>query len=360
MAAPSDAFVLPRTGRTVRNRSVLAAMTNKQSHEDGTLSDEEIRWLTLRAQGGFGIITTAAANVTEKGRGWEGEMGVWGDHQLPGLTKMATGIRQHGALSLVQIFHGGMRAPEAINGVQPVSASVNTEAGMEGSTRALSGPEVSKLVEDFADAARRCHVAGFDGVELHGAHSYLICQFLGQQTNRREDEWGGSYRARIGFLFAIIEAVRACTPPEFLLFVRISPLIEKMGIHLDESLRLAEDLAQAEIDGLHISCWDVFQDVEDEDERLMTKRFADAVPNGFPLISTGAVWSANDAQFVLDEGADLVGVGRVAIGHPDWPIHLANGAYDPQRPPFSAEHLADAGLSPVFIDYMRRWKNFVE
>ena len=359
MADPSDAFVLPRTGRTLRNRSVLAAMTNKQSHDDGTLSDEEIHWLTMRAQGGFGIVTTAAANVTETGRGWDGEMGVWGDHQLPGLTTMATELRSHGAVSLVQLFHGGMRAPQRINGVQPVSASINTEAGMEGSTRELTSDEVHGIVEDFAQAAARCELAGFDGVELHGAHSYLICQFLGKKTNRRTDEWGGSYDARKRFLWAIIDAVRAVTSPNFLVFVRISPLIEKMGIELEDSLRLAQDLAAVDVDGLHISCWDVFQSVDDDDERLMTKRFADALPDGFPLISTGAVWSAHDAQFVLDEGADLVGVARVAIGHFDWANRVSDSAYDPQRQPFSAQHLATQGLSPVFIDYMRRWKNFV-
>ena len=91
----------------------------------------------------------------------------------------------------------------------------------------------------------------------------------------------------------------------------------------------------------------------------MTKRFADALPDGFPFISTGAVWSAHDAQFVLDEGADLVGVARVAIGHFDWANRVSDSAYDPQRQPFSAQHLATQGLSPVFIDYMRRWKNFV-
>ena len=82
-------FTFPRTGHIVRNRSVLAAMTNKQSHADGILSDEEINWLVKRAEGGFGIITTAATHVVPEGQGWDGEMGVWGDHQLPGLTRMA-------------------------------------------------------------------------------------------------------------------------------------------------------------------------------------------------------------------------------------------------------------------------------
>ncbi|MBT5595479.1 MAG: NADH:flavin oxidoreductase, partial [Euryarchaeota archaeon] len=106
---PSSRFTLPRTGHVLLNRSVLAAMTNKQSNEDGSLSDEEIKWLVRRAKGGFAITTTAAANVTEHGRGWEGEMGVWGDHQLPGLTKMATQLNETGTVSLAQIFHGGMR-----------------------------------------------------------------------------------------------------------------------------------------------------------------------------------------------------------------------------------------------------------
>jgi 2,4-dienoyl-CoA reductase-like NADH-dependent reductase (Old Yellow Enzyme family) len=252
-----------------------------------------------------------------------------------------------------------MRAPKSINGVQPVSASVNTESGMEGSTRELSSGEVLAMVEDFATAAKRCEQAGFDGVELHGAHSYLICQFLGIETNRREDEWGGTYDKRKRFLWAIIDAIRAITSPDFLIFVRISPVIEKMGIHLDESLQLAKDLAKAKVDGLHISCWDVFQTVGDDDDRLMTQRFADALPNEFPLISTGAVWSAKDAHFVMEQGAHLVGVARVAIGHADWAEQIADSSYNPQQQPFTAEHLAAQGLSPVFIDYMRRWKNFV-
>ena len=128
-------------------------MTNKQSNEDGSLSDEEIKWLVRRAKDGFAITTTAAANVTEHGRGWDGEMGVWGDHQLPGLTKMATQLNETGTLSLAQIFHGGMRAPQSLNGVQPVSASENTEDGMDGLyTRELSHEEVLEMIQSFTDA----------------------------------------------------------------------------------------------------------------------------------------------------------------------------------------------------------------
>ena len=254
-----------------------------------------------------------------------------------------------------------MRAPKHINGVQPISASINTEPGMNGVyTRALSHEEIVEMVQSFTDAAVRCHKAGFDGVELHGAHSYLICQFLGIVTNRREDDWGGDLEGRSRFLREIITSIRKQTSPDFLIVVRISPIIEKLGIYLEDSLQLARILSELEIDILHISCWDVFQKVDsDLDNRSLTKIFSEVTDNRLPLISTGAVWSAKDAQYVIDEGADLVGVARVGIAYPDWPKHLSDTSYSPEKPPFSERHLLEADLSPVFVEYMRAWKGFV-
>jgi len=357
----TDSIVFPRIGSKSVNRTLLAAMTNKQSNQDGTLSSEEINWLVRRAKGGFGITTTAAANITETGRGWDGEMGVWGDHQLSGLTEMATQLNKTGTISLVQLFHGGMRAPESLNGVQPISASKNTESGMDGKyTREMTEDEIYSMIESFTQAALRCEKAGFQGVELHGAHSYLICQFLGSITNRREDVWGGDIYSRSKFLCKIIESIREATSSNFLIAIRISPIIEKAGIYLEDSLELARILCDMDIDMLHISCWDVFQPVEgDESGPSLTKRFSEVIPKNIPLISTGAVWDSKDAQWLMDEGADIVGVARVAIGHPDWPKHLSDVNYQPQRPPFSVEHLENVELSPVFIEYMKRWKNFV-
>ena len=357
----TDSIVFQRVGLKSVNRTLLAAMTNKQSNADGTLSDEEIKWLVRRAKGGFGITTTAAANVTETGRGWDGEMGVWGDHQLPGLTEMATQLNQTDTISLVQLFHGGMRAHESLNGVQPISASKNTEAGMDGKyTREMTDEEIRSMIESFTQAALRCEKAGFHGVELHGAHSYLICQFLGSITNRREDDWGGDIFSRSRFLRKIIESIRRVTNPNFLIAVRISPIIEKVGLYLEDSMELARILSNMEIDMFHISCWDVFQPVDgDESGPSLTKRFSQIVPQTIPLISTGAVWTSKDAQWLMDEGADIIGVARVGIGHPDWPQHLGEENYQPQKPPFSIEHLENVDLSPVFIEYMKRWKNFV-
>ena len=105
---PSDSFIFNRTGHKIRNRAVLAAMTNKQSHSDGTLSNSEMKWLTRRAKGGFGIITTAAAHISKDGQGWNGELGLFDDMHIDNLTKLTDSIHSHGSLSFAQLFHGGM------------------------------------------------------------------------------------------------------------------------------------------------------------------------------------------------------------------------------------------------------------
>ena len=189
------------------------------------------------------------------------------------------------------------------------------------------------------------------------ASRYFI---LGQETNRRTDKWGGDIVGNSRFLPEIIRSVRSAVGEDFLIAVRISPIIEKAGIYLEDSLELAKIISEMEIDMLHISCWDVFQSVDDGNDASLTKRFRQIIPKTISLISTGAVWDSKDAQWLMNEGADIVGVARVGIGHPDWPILLTDSNYQPERPPFSVEHLANTDLSPVFIEYMKRWKNFVE
>ena len=362
MNSPDEPFQFQRTGHVSRNRAVLAAMTNKQSASDGTLSEDEINWLLMRAEGGFGIVTTAATHVTEGGQGWTGEMGVWGDHHIPGLTRLANGIRERGAISLAQIFHGGMFAPESITGTQPVSASENPlSKDSEETSRELSYDEIEAIVSAFGDAASRCAKAGFDGVELHGAHGYLICQFLGEKTNRREDVWGGGIFERARFLMRIIQDVRNKVPEDFIIGVRISPEHRKVGVRLEDSLELAEMLSEAGVDFLHISCWDCSAGSLEfpEDKRTLTQWFSDRLGKSVPIISAGGIWSTADAESVMGHGADMIAVARAAIGHADWASQISEENYSPEKPPFSREHLLEQGLSETFVDYMRRWDGFV-
>lgn len=359
-ANPTDEFVFPRTGKRARNRAVLAAMTNRQSLPDGTLSQDEHDWLVMRAANGFGIVTTACAHVSQDGQGFEGEVGIWADNHIAGLSQLASNLRKHGALSLMQIFHAGMRAPQRLIGTQPVSASANrTEASATGYTRGLAEQEIQRIINDFAQAAKRAAVAGFDGVELHGAHGYLICQFLSTVHNQRRDSWGGSLENRARFLFEIIDAVKKVVPSDFLIGVRLSP--EHEGVQIQDSLKVASMLTNAGIDFLHLSCWDSFKGARGRpnDRRTLTEMFTKTIKHLPPIITAGGIWTPEDAQKVMDMGADFVAVARPAIGNPDWALGLADPKYCPLRPPYSPAHLRKCGLNDTFIHYMRNWKGFV-
>ena len=161
-------------------------------------------------------------------------------------------------------------------------------------------------------------------------------------------------------MLQIIERIRQVTSDDFILGVRISPEYKNIGVVLEDSLDLVDMLVESGIDFLHISCWDCFTPpTHHDDPRMLTEIFAERLVNRLPMITCGAVWSTAQAQEVMDQGADFVAVARSAIGHADWASHLGDADYDPQRPPFTAEHLLAEGLSEKFVDYMRAWQGFV-
>lgn len=356
-----DPFVFAR-GPRAPNRVVLAAMTNKQSHPDGTLGEDELTWLAARARGGFGTVTTCALHVSPDGQGWDGELGAFGDEHLPGLTRVAAACRAEGGLALAQIVHTGSRAPSRLTGQQPWSASafVLDEPRFE-APRAATEEDIRRTIEAFAAAAGRCAAAGFDGVELHAAHGYLLCQFLGTLTNTRDDAWGGSPERRQALLREVLAAARAATPEGFLVGVRLSPEVPAQGLVLDESLAAARQLVADGADFVHASLWDSFAVPETRPDLDVphTTLWRQTLGPEVPLIVTGGIWTPGQAAQILAQGADLIGLARAAIAHPDWPRRAADPAWDPERPPYSAQRLRDAALGEVFVDYMRRWPDFV-
>ena len=362
-AKPGDSFTFPRTGHVTRNRTVLAAMTNKQSHKDGSISDQEIRWLNRRAEGGFGIVTTAAANVSEDGQGWKGEIGLYHDRQIENFRKLVSLVHDNGGLIFAQLFHGGMRSPESLTGKIPISASkIPCKDSSIGFTRPASLSDINRIIQDFTLAAERCVKAGFDGVEIHGAHGYLITQFLGIKTNTRKDEWGGDINGRSKFLIEIYRSIKGSVPEHFIIGVRISPEISDIGIILDDSMRLAKILRDEYIDFLHLSCWDIYKTSKHypDDPKTLTEWFTTNITNLPTVISSGKIWTCKDAKNILKQGADLAAVARVGIPYPDWPNNLWDKDYSPQPGPFTVKQLKEADLGDAFIDYMRNWKGFVE
>jgi 2,4-dienoyl-CoA reductase-like NADH-dependent reductase (Old Yellow Enzyme family) len=345
-----------RTGLTARNRVVLAPMTNKQSHADGSLGDDELRWLCSRAEGGFGVVMTCAAHVAKDGQGWPGELGIFDDGLLPGLTTLATALRQRGASSMVQIFHGGLRADPSVSGAMPWSASA-----AEG-VREATPADLERVVEQFAAAAERAKRAGFDGVELHGAHGYLFTQFLSVEQNRRTDAWGGPLEHRARLLRDALRAVRARVGPSFTVGVRLSPenFGNARGLDLDESVQTARWLAEDGADFVHLSLWGALQPSAKRPSEHPLPLFRAALPPDVVILAAGAVWTPGEAEQVIALGADAVALGRSAIVNGDWPLRAQEAGWQPRRPPVTLEHLRAGGLSEPFAAYMRTWKGFVQ
>ena len=251
MTNPFEPLRLPHGG-TLPNRFMLAPLTNQQSHPDGTLSDDEFRWLTMRAAGGFGLVTTCAAHVQAVGQGFAGQLGIFDDMHLPGLSRLADAITEQGAIGIVQLHHAGIRAVPDLIGGAPVGPSADPDTG----SRALTTAEVEQAIVDFVAGAERAQRAGFQGVELHGAHGYLICAFLSAELNRRDDRFGGSLENRARFLMDIVHGVRAACGPNFVLAVRLSP--ERFGMQLAEVAEVYSWLVESgEVDLIDMSLWDI-------------------------------------------------------------------------------------------------------
>lgn len=356
-----DPVVFPGGARS-RNRLALAPLTNQQSNADGTLSDVERRWLLRRAEGGFGIITTCASHVALDGQGWSGELGIFADHLLPGLRDLAQGISERGALGLVQIFHGGVRAPSKVTGQQPWSASEFHESNPSFEVpRAATEEDIQRVIGQFRDAAIRAREAGFQGVEIHGAHGYLLSQFLSATMNQRSDRWGGSLENRARLMREVTRAVRAATPAPFVVGVRISPedFGYAKGLDLDENLTLARWLREDGIDFLHASLWDVASMTKKRPTEHALPLLREACGPQVQLFAAGSIWSREEAEATLKHGADVIALGRSAIVNPEWPQKAQDPSWQPIRPPVDPEVLYAGDVSPGFVEYLRRWRGFI-
>jgi 2,4-dienoyl-CoA reductase-like NADH-dependent reductase (Old Yellow Enzyme family) len=250
------------------------------------------------------------------------------------------------------MHHSGIRSSKDQVGA-PVCPSDDPETGARG----LSLGEVEQLVEDFVAAAVRSEQAGFDGVEIHGAHGYILAQFLSPEVNRRTDRYGGSVENRARIVREIIDGVRARCRPDFQLGLRLSP--ERFGLKLAEILETAQAiLTDAKIDYLDMSLWDVFKAPEEPEfqGRSLMSYFTGLDRGPVRLGVAGKVTSPAIAAQMLDQGADYVLIGRAAILHHDFPIRARDAAFTPVPLPVTAAYLENEGLGPAFVKYMSSWK----
>ncbi len=346
------------SGHKMKNRFMLAPLTNTQSHEDGILSNDEYHWLTKRAEGGFGITMSCASHVQETGKGFPGQLGIFDDKHIEGLTKLTEEIKKYDSLAIAQLHHAGMRSPEDLIKTQPVCPSDDSNTG----ARELSPEEVIQLREDFISAALRAKKSGYQGVEIHGAHGYILSQFLSSEINKRKDEYGGSNENRARIIFEIVDGVRNQCGEDFILGVRLSP--EGFGLKLEEIKEVCQGLiARNSIDFLDMSLWDSFKDPNQEEHKgkSLLEHFTDMNFGDTLLTVAGNIRSGEDVIRVIESNVDFVTIGRAGILHHDFPKKvISDSRFQPIELPVSKNHLIREGLSNTFIRYMQRWQGFVE
>jgi 2,4-dienoyl-CoA reductase-like NADH-dependent reductase (Old Yellow Enzyme family) len=328
---------------TLRNRTVIAPMC-QYSAQHGVANDWHLIHLGRFAQGGFGLVILEATGVLPEARITYGDLGLWQDAQIEPLRRIVSFLHSQGVAAGIQLAHAGRKASTPIpwhngfdeterekldNGFEawtPVAPSsiIHSERHPGYSTPTeLDEAGIKRTIQAFADAARRSDQAGFDVIEIHAAHGYLINQFLSPIANKRTDQYGGSRENRMRFALEVTDAVRAVWPAHKPLFIRISATDgSDGGWQLEDSLVLAEELKTRGIDVIHCSSGG-FDGYGLKPAPLYQASLARAVrETGIKTIAVGLITTPEEAERVLQEGdADLVAFARGALEDPNFAIH---------------------------------------
>lgn len=327
-------------GLKLKNRMVMAPMVTNYCTREGFVTQRVIDYYEERAKGGVALIITEAACVSYPiGLSLTHQLGIYDDRQILGLKKMVDAIHKHDCKISIQLHHAGLRAPRNITGYKPVSASTVSETGRwshwvgGNPPRALSTSEVERLVEAFVNGAMRAKTARADAVQLHGAHGYLILNFLSPLYNRRTDKYGGDTAGRTRFAEEIVQKIKQRAGQDFPVMFRISGQESvEGGLTLDEAKIICQILEKAGIDSFDVTSGsqDSFQEVVPSSDFapgwrvFMAESIKKAV--SVPVMTTGRIHHPEIAESILNEGkVDLIGLGRALICDPEFPKKISEG-----------------------------------
>ncbi len=325
---------------TLKNRLALPPMgTDFAVSGQHEVSERFVRYMEERARGQLGLLINEYIAVSPAGLASPRQLGLWHDDFIAGFRQLVIAVHRHGAALVAQLHHAGRETSPAIIGQTPVAASALPSPRKGHAVRALEGGELPTVIADFARAAQRAQRAGFDGVELHGAHGYLIAGFMSPHGNHRDDEYG---RVREGFLrfpLEVIAAVREAVGPDFAVGFRISGdefVVD--GRRLPETVAMAQELAAAGLDFLHVSAG--------TSQSLHTIIAPAAYPLGWnveaaarvkeavdiPVIAVGRIHEPQLAEEIVSSGkADVVALGRALLADPHFAAHTRKGQPDAIR-----------------------------
>lgn len=329
-------------GIVIKNRLVVAPMTHWGSNVDGSLSDQESKFISNRAND-FGLFITAATLVQDGGKAFEGQPESTGEQSLDSLQQIADIIHQQGAKAILQIHHGGADAIAELNQKDKISASADAEKD----TREATIEEIDALIMAFGQATDLAIRAGFDGVEIHGANGYLIQQFYSAKSNQRNDQWGGSLQNRMRFPLAVVDAVtdvkQRHNAKDFIIGYRLSPEEpEENGLTMVETGALIDALVQKPLQYLHLSLEDFYKKIRRGGDTNQTRiEFVhERIGGKLPLIAVGNLLIADDILTAYNTGfVEFVAMGESALINPNIATLIKEGreseikkAIDPKRP----------------------------
>lgn len=327
--------ILPN-GVSLKNRIMMAPMTTCSGFYEGSVTHDLIEYYRARA-GEIGTIIVECGFVDNKGLAFPGAIGLDNDDKIEGLAKIAKAIKEKGSKAVIQVYHGGrMVEPKLIGGQSPVGPSAIAAPRPGAATPIeLTADEVDEMIDKFGQAVRRAIQAGFDGVEIHGANTYLIQQFYSPNSNQRTDKWGGSRDNRARFPLAVLDIthnmVKEYANPDFIVGYRFSPEeLEIPGIRFDDSMYLLEKLAEKGLDYVHFSMGAILRPsiVETNDPTPLINKYVamrSQTLAKIPVVGVGNVVNISDVKAAMDNGFDLVAVGRACIAYPDWLSRVEKG-----------------------------------
>lgn len=330
-------------GMIVPNRAVMPAMGSAYATPDNKAGDQLVAYLERRARGGTGLIIAEICAVDPRGKALPNELGGWSDDFIPSLARIPEAVHRHGAKVAIQLHHAGRETlSDIIGGAIPEAPSaIPSVIYKQQPCEAMSVERIAEVIQAFAAAARRAQAAGFDAVEIHAAHGYLIAQFLSPFTNHRDDEYGGDDARRSRFLLEVIAAVRKQTGPDFPIIVRVSAdeIIDE-GFHLDFMRALAPKMVTAGANAINVSVGAYstpgFLNVASMDTEagfnLFRARAIKEVVN-IPVIGVGRISDPALADEAIARGdADLIAFGRALLADPDFVKKAKEGRASDIRP----------------------------
>ncbi len=306
------------------NRLVMPPMATAKSEDDGKVSRDIINYYDEKSKGGhIGLIIIEHSYISKEGKASSNQLSIADDSVIDNLKKLSDVIHKNGSKAIMQINHAGSATSAEITGNSPVGPSaVSHPRNTNVVPRELTMEEIKSIISSFANAAKRVKEGGFDGVEIHSAHGYLLSQFLSPISNKRSDEYGGNVLNRIKIHLQVIDAVKKAVGEDFTVFLRLgaSDYMEG-GTTIEDSIIAAREFQKAGVAALDISggfCGYIKPDISEQGYFWpLTKAIKEQI--SIPVILTGGITEPESAEKLLADGkADLIGVGRAILNDSDW------------------------------------------